>query len=457
MWVRTRRRLFAMAIALPAAVLPAALPTAAPAQAPPAQAPLPREQPPEQFFPHLVYRTGPYAPNGIPLADGVADYLTLINQRDGGVNGVRIVYEECDTGYNTERGVECYERLKGKGATGAATILPLSTGLTYALLERSRADRIPVFSSGYGRADASDGRVFPYTVTAPASYWTGIDAAITYIAGQMGGTDGLRGRRIAYVYHDSAFGKEPLPMLEALKGLLGFEMRSFPVAPPGLDQKSIWMQIARQYRPDYTILWGWGTQNSTAIREAAAAGYPMDRMIGVWWAGSEQDVRPAGDASKGYKAIAFHAPGADHAVIRDILAHVHAKGLGAGDRGQVGTVLYNRGVLNAAILVEALRTAQATFGPKPLTGEQVAWGFDHLDLTPAVLARLGLDGFMQPLRLSCADHEGMTAVRVQQWDGQRWRFVSDWIEPRRHLIRSMVEDSARRFAAEHGIRPRHCE
>ena len=34
----------------------------------------------EQFLPSLVYRTGPYAPNGIPFADGVADYWTLLNE-----------------------------------------------------------------------------------------------------------------------------------------------------------------------------------------------------------------------------------------------------------------------------------------------------------------------------------------------------------------------------------------
>src|SRR3954468_11443335 len=66
------------------------------------------------FLPVLVYRTGAYAPNGVPWADGFVDYLKLVNERDGGVNGVRIAYEECETGYATDRGVECYERLKSK-------------------------------------------------------------------------------------------------------------------------------------------------------------------------------------------------------------------------------------------------------------------------------------------------------------------------------------------------------
>ena len=44
----------------------------------------------EQFFPLLVYRTGPYAPNGTPWANGKQDYLKMINARDGGINGVKV-------------------------------------------------------------------------------------------------------------------------------------------------------------------------------------------------------------------------------------------------------------------------------------------------------------------------------------------------------------------------------
>ncbi len=59
-------------------------------------------------FPSLDYRTGPYAANGIPFADGYADYFALVNARDGGIGGVRAKVIACETGYNTEKGVECY-------------------------------------------------------------------------------------------------------------------------------------------------------------------------------------------------------------------------------------------------------------------------------------------------------------------------------------------------------------
>ena len=136
----------------------------------------------EQFLPALVYRTGPYAPNGIPFADGVADYWTLVNERDGGINGVKIVFEECETGYATDKGVECYERLKGKGATGAGYFSPLSTGITFALTEKVPGDKIPLLTTGYGRSESRDGSVFTWNFIALGSYWTAADIAIQHIA-----------------------------------------------------------------------------------------------------------------------------------------------------------------------------------------------------------------------------------------------------------------------------------
>ena len=182
----------------------------------------------EQFIPRLVYRTGPYAPNGIPFADGYADYLDMINARDGGVGGVKITYEECETGYNNDKGVECYERLKNKGPTGASLVDPLSTGITYALIERATADKIPVVSMGYGRADASYGAVFPYVFTLPATYWAQADAMVKYVGQQEGGLDKLKGKKIGLVYIDIAYGKEPIATLEKLSQKYGLHLPQIP-------------------------------------------------------------------------------------------------------------------------------------------------------------------------------------------------------------------------------------
>jgi branched-chain amino acid transport system substrate-binding protein len=210
----------------------------------------------EQFFPLLVYRTGPYAPNGIPFADGVSDYLTLLNERDGGINKVKIISEECETGYATDKGVECYERLKGKGPTGASYFSPLSTGITFALTEKAPGDKIPLLTMGYGRSESKDGSVFPWNFIAVGSYWTAADVAIQHIAHELGGFDKLKGKKISLVYHDSPYGKEPIPALEARAKLNGFTFKGIPVTHPGVEQKSQWL-ARHEFHGDQGSRRGW--------------------------------------------------------------------------------------------------------------------------------------------------------------------------------------------------------
>jgi branched-chain amino acid transport system substrate-binding protein len=409
----------------------------------------------EQFIPRLVYRTGPYAPNGIPFANGYADYLDMIDARDGGVNGIKITYEECETGYDNDKGVECYEKLKNHPPTGASLVDPLSTGITYALIDRASADKIPVISMGYGRADASYGAVFPYVFTLPATYWAQADAWVKYIAHEEGGFAKLKGMKIGYVYLDVAYGKEPIPTLEKRAADYGYTLEKYPVSPPGLDQQATWLQI-RQQRPKWVLMSGWGVMNSTAIKTAASVGYPMDHFIGNWWSGAEPDVEPAGAAAKGYKSATFNGTGTDYPVIKDILKYVYDKGKGHGPRDKAGEVLYNRGVINAIYDLEAIRTAQGHFGTKPLKGEQVQWGYEHLNVTPERVAALGAEGLLVPVHLSCANHEGQGDVRIQQWDGHHWHFVSNWIQPDRNMVESMYKESALKYAEEKGIKPRNC-
>lgn len=416
---------------------------------------LPAQAQNEQFLPALVYRTGPYAPNGIPFANGVADYWNLINERDGGINGVKIVFEECETGYATDKGVECYERLKGKGPTGAGYFSPLSTGITFALTEKAPGDKIPLLTGGYGRADSRDGSVFTWNFIAMGTYWTAADVAIQHIAKELGGMDKLKGKKIALVYHDSPYGKEPIPLLQKRSQLNGFELLLIPVTHPGVEQKSQWLQV-RQNRPDYVILWGWGVMNSTAIKEAAAVAYPRDKIIGGWWSGAEPDVAPAGDQAKGYKALMMQHGAGRYPVHDEIEKYVYARGKGAAKAEEIGHVLYNRGIINSMIGVEAIRTAQEKFGTRPLTGEEIRWGFENLNLTAERIKELGFEGMMRPLKFSCEDHEGARFARIHQWDGKQWNVISDWYEADDSIILPIVKETAAGYAKEKGITPRDC-
>jgi branched-chain amino acid transport system substrate-binding protein len=257
------------------------------------------------------------------------------------------------------------------------------------------------------------------------------------------------------VYHNSPYGKEPIPTLEILAKQHGYDLNSLAVDHPGQEQKATWLQV-RRYQPDWIFLWGWGVMNQVAVKEAAAIGYPMDHFIGVWWSGSESDVVPAGESAKGYKAGNFHGIGTDFAIHQAILKHVYNGDENAAKANNFGEVLYNRGMINAVYDIEAIRLAMAKYGNKPMSGEQVRWGFEQLQLAEARLKELGLDGFARPIKVSCEDHEGNGPVFIQQWDGKKWTKISDWITPLQEVVRPQIEQAAAEYAKANNITPRNC-
>jgi len=409
----------------------------------------------EQFIPVFAMREGAIRFVGIPQADGYIAYLTLLNERDGGINGVKLIWEECETVYDVERGVECYEHLKAKGPTGAAVVVPTGTPLVYALLERATQDKIPLLTPGFGRADTSDGRVFPYVFTVPSNYWSQNTAKIRFIGQWAGGMEQLKGLKIAHVYIDSDFGKETLAILDHQATRYGFVVQHLAVQSPGLDQKAIWRQV-KAAQPDWVILNSVGVMTPTALKEAALVGVPRDKIVGNAPACSEQDVVPAGELARGFICAVWHGTGTDFPLIQDILKYVYARGKGAGPEGDVGTTRWIRGMLHGLLTAEAIRTAMRQFGNQPLTGVQVQWGLDHLALTAASLKELGAEGLLPPLTLSCRDHEGGGGVKFQQWDGTQWTGLTDWIATDQALVRPLVEASAAKYAQEKGITPRDC-
>lgn len=406
----------------------------------------------EAFIPLLTYRKGNYSVGGIPLANGFVDYLKMVNARDGGVEGATLAWEECETEYSTDKGVECFNRHKKRGLV----FNPNSTGITYAILEQAAQDGVSVLSMGYGRADAADGTVFKWAFNFPTSYWSQATAWVKYVGSIEGGMEGLKGKSLGYIFLDSAYGREPIPVLEELAEKYGYELTTYSVPGASMgDQSATWLKIESNEH-DWMIMTGWGLMNQTAIKEAAEIGFPMDHFIGNWWSGSEADVLPSGAAAKGYLSGTFTAPGTGYKVHADVVKHVYNGDEAAAKKNKWGEVLYNRGLANAAYVVEAIRASLKKFGGAP-NAENVRWGFENLDLDDADLEALGFTGLISPVKVTCADHEGGGgALFMQQWDGEKWVVVTDAIPVMHDVSRPKAEASAAAYAKENGITPRDC-
>ncbi|RDW14631.1 ABC transporter substrate-binding protein [Paracoccus thiocyanatus] len=400
--------------------------------------------------PNLSYRTGPYGANGTQYADGFNDYFTLLNERDGGIGGEKVRTPECETAYNTEKGVECYEATKGDGAL---VYNPLSTGITYQLIPKVSVDQKVLYTPGYGRTSAKNGKVFEWIFNAPANYWDGASVAIKYLLDKNGGD--LNGKKIALVYHNSAYGKEPIRTLQDLSAKHDFTLTELPVDPPGQEQKSQWLQIRRD-KPDYVIMWGWGVMNQAAIQEAANIRFPMENFIGVWWSGSEVDVLPVGAAAHGYKSLTFNGVGTDYPLYDDMQKYVVEPGKASQGGQFVGSSLYSRGMYAAVVIAEAIRKAQELAGTAQITAPQLRDGFEALDITPERLAEIGLPDFGPEIKMSCDNHGGSGMARLQQWDAEakKWSLITEFTAPDQEVLDPLIVEDSEAYAKEAGISPR---
>lgn len=404
------------------------------------------------------YRVGPFAPNGIPLADGFIDYFTLINERDGGVNGVKLVIQECETQYENNRGIECYERYKDAGEAGIPILAPMSAGIAASLYERMKVDKIPIITEGHGRLGGAEGALFPYDFPLLGNDWDLTNAMLKFIINKEGGgADALKGKKIALVFLESGYGRNPFPVLDEKSKLHGFTWDGYPVSGNAMvEQRSIWLAI-RRTKPDYVLIWGWGVMTPTAIREAASTGFPVDRVIGNWFSAAEPDVIPAGAAAHGYVGATFRMPGKNFPIFDELKSVLYDKGKGKSEWNvHVGSVNYAAGFAVAMIMVEAMRAAMGKYGNRPITGEEARWGLEQLDLNEAKLKELGFHGMIAPTKITCEDHKGSGSARFIQWDGKQWTAISDWIDGRDDASAARIKEIAEKTAAEVGHTRRDC-
>jgi len=406
------------------------------------------------FIQNNTYRTGPFAGSGIPTADGMLDYFTLLNNRDGGINGVKIVFAECETGYDTKKSVECYEQGKAKGSI---LYSPWSTGATLAAIPRAHIDKIPILSMAYGLSASADGNVFPWVFIPPVTYWDGASVFIKHVADVEGGLDKLKGKRIGLLHLDAPFGKEPIPVLETLAKTYGFELKLYPVPAAEMqNQSSQWLGIRRD-RIDWIYNQGWGAMNPTAVKEAVKNGFKLDHLVGVWWAGGDDDARAGGPEAKGYKSLNMQAVGTNYPVMQDIIKYVVDKGESKTTKDKVGENLYNRGVYNSMLIAESIRNAQRISGKKVISAEDMRAGIEALNVDEKRLKELGMEGFAAPIKLTCEDHSGHNKIYISQWDGAKWVKGSDFIAPITDKVQPLVDASAKEYAEKNTGWPKRSE
>jgi branched-chain amino acid transport system substrate-binding protein len=367
-------------------------------------------------------RSGPTQIIGAELCPGVADYIALVN-RKGGVLGHKIDYTEVEHGYMVPRAVEAYQRLKREGALTFFTYgVPTLEGLAPYYME----DKIPPFNSGTGRGHFIDGTIWPYVFPGTASYWSQAGAAMTYFRDN----GAKKGTRIAYLYLDSPAGRDGIAMVEAIAEKEGYDLRKFPLQPPGLEMERQVTEIVRDFKADWVITSLFGRPPAVSIKEFRNAGFPLTRVLSFVYGAGDPDIEGAGwDTAQGYLGLQYAGVGRNFPVIQDIMKMYRDEGKDVPK--YVGGAYYNRGVLTAAIIVEGIRLAIENHG-LPLTGDKVRRGYE-------AIRKLDLQGLGPPLNITPQDHEGGGYLRLYQVKGGAWVPVTDWMRGYHDEVMALVK------------------
>ena len=372
-------------------------------------------------------RTGATQIVGIRLCAAVQDYISLVNSK-GGVEGYKIKADEIDHEYKVPQGMEAYERAK---KDGAVSYMIYGTPHAQALNQKLVEDKIPGTSPGFGISASADGARYPYLFPMAATYWSQGAAAVKFIKDKLGGD--LKGKKIAYVFYDNPAGREAIPILEDLQKTEGYELRTFAVPPPGVEMGAQVLDITQRYRPDFVIDHLFGRSPSVAIKEYKRAGFPLSKVMGLVWASAEADIEAAGGwaVAEGYHTMSFAGVGDDYPVRQEIKA-MYKKDGKEPPKEMDDTVIYNRGLLQASVHVEALKNALKATGGKPPTGEDVKKGFE-------AIKDVNLGGLVPPFQITSTDHEGGGWVQIFQVKGGKFVKETEWIQSYRDVVQAAVK------------------
>jgi len=291
------------------------------------------------------------------------------------------------------------------------------TPMTVALNQRLEEDKIATTSPGFGISAAADGTRYPYLFPIAATYWSQGAAAVDFARKQLGG---LKGKKIAYIFYDNPAGREPIPVIEDLSAQEGFQLKTFAVPPPGVEMGAQVLDIAQRYHADFVIAHLFGRSPSVSIKEFKRVGYPLRKVVSFVWGSAEADVEAAGgwSAAEGYHVMQFAGVGTDYPVLNEIREMYKKEGKPA-PKEMASTVYYNRGVVWAAVQVEAVRNALKAKPDGRITGEDVKKGFEKI-------ASFTLGGLVPPLKITPNDHEGGGLVQIYQVKGGQFVKVTDW-------------------------------
>ena len=196
------------------------------------------------------------------------------------------------------------------------------------------------------------------------------------------------------------------------------------------------VDIAQRYHADFVIAHLFGGAPAVSIKEFKRVGYPLKKFVSFVWGSAEANIEAAGGfaAAEGYYTMQFAGVGSDYPVLNEIREMYKKEGKPA-PKEMASTVFYNRGVLVAALHVEAIRNALKAKPNGKITGQDVKNGFEKI-------SNFTLGGLIPPVKITATDHEGGGLVQIWQVKGGKFVKASDWFSAYPEVVARHIGQAA---------------
>ena len=373
------------------------------------------------------------------FAQGLFDYYKMINERDGGIGGLKIIFPKCQIDLKVMTDLECYQTHK----SNAVAFNSNSTNLSNNIILNSIRDQISIITTGDGKAFFKNGRIFKWVFNLPANNLNGASIAIRYILKSNLGN--IKGKKISYIFYQGSYGENISKFLSILSKKYGFKLISLPT---GYDkEQEIWSKIKKN-KPDYILVYGSGIINSNSIKLISSINFPIKNLIGIHWSEPEENLIKYGDYIDSYKALTFTNSDINLKIYKYILNYVYKKNNLTDKPTNFGTVNYNRGLFQGMVNVEAALMAQKFHGNLKITASMFHSGMENLIISNKRLEELGFKKFIYPFKNNCSNHGGSGLAAIQQWNSKKksWEMITNFMYGEKEIINKFIEQDSINFA-----------
>jgi branched-chain amino acid transport system substrate-binding protein len=294
--------------------------------------------------------SGVFAFAGIGIHAGIQDYVKIVNDA-GGIKGRKLRYVPEDTAYKVDASVAAFKKITSQNkvnlyygdSTGfAKTINP----------ELERMGSIMMAGASFA-SEINDPQKYPYQFLVGPDYTEMFGILLNYIAKEQPGA------KVAFVYSDTEFGRDPIEKSRELAKKLGLTVSGEIMTPPGSVDVSTEVIKLRRAAPDYTIFHGYILAPIPEFITQGKQQGMQSKWMGTFWTMDSSTVMKMGEVGEGFMGVMPYRYYYDTEKA-PMLEKIRAM------RPEYQSTAYIQGFLAAMLFLEsAKRTLDAN---KPLTG-----------------------------------------------------------------------------------------